>query len=319
MHLKTLSQNFKLISLLSVLACTQACTSLTDAKKLFIKDVVKSTPTSDFIELSKLDLIERKLDKHIEHWNGREGELNRLILLGQDMEFVLKELKEQELQTSNLIEPFSLSKQEMLDNTDVNGSNLVQEVRDLSPTSTVNPALEINPVQPINESLMPSGQSLADNKFSSRTNPRLSQKNTSVAQSTITSPIDNKFSKTANQSAAAEVMSGLQNVKETTQTCQPLSAAALSSSFGKAFAVHLASYKDDKNVKSGATRLRDQFNQELCGKVAVVKPIEVRGTNFLSLRMGPFRQRDNALETCRKISDQGAYCKVTLFDGELVK
>lgn len=86
----------------------------------------------------------------------------------------------------------------------------------------------------------------------------------------------------------------------------------------KAFAIHLASYTNSKNIKPGLSKLRSIYTAALCGKSAIVANTLVNDKNYLSLRLGPYNNKAGAELACNELKLNGQYCSVTQFLGNPV-
>jgi hypothetical protein len=87
---------------------------------------------------------------------------------------------------------------------------------------------------------------------------------------------------------------------------------------GKTFAVHLASYSKKGNAVAGQQSFLSKYNNELCEKMAVLKSVDVKGTNYYSLRFGPYFSTQEAQSICSRFKKQKDYCSVSRFDGERI-
>lgn len=81
------------------------------------------------------------------------------------------------------------------------------------------------------------------------------------------------------------------------------------------FALHLASYKNFNNAKSGWLNLRQKYASTWCEASARLETVSVKGTDYFSLRVGGYDSKEAANQMCSKIRAQGDYCQVASFSG----
>jgi hypothetical protein len=81
------------------------------------------------------------------------------------------------------------------------------------------------------------------------------------------------------------------------------------------FALHLASYKNLNNAKSGWVKLRQKYASTWCDASAKLETVNVKGIDYFSLRVGGYASKDAANQMCSRVKIQGDYCQVASFSG----
>lgn len=97
---------------------------------------------------------------------------------------------------------------------------------------------------------------------------------------------------------------------------------AATADFGEGqFALHLASYREQDSVATGARELRRRYDGVLGSRDFRTLSVHLgdgRGT-FHRLKAGPFASRADATQACQQITSQGGYCAVEDFTGSPVR
>jgi len=75
--------------------------------------------------------------------------------------------------------------------------------------------------------------------------------------------------------------------------------------------IHLASYKETKNIQSGWNILEHDFAEQLKGRVALYYQAKVKDTQYTRLVVGNFNSQSAALQVCKTLESKGQYCQVT--------
>ena len=86
---------------------------------------------------------------------------------------------------------------------------------------------------------------------------------------------------------------------------------------GREFAVHLASYREMRNLRNDWKRMVKRHPEFLLGLEARVATVDLgpaKGT-FHRLKAGPLPSRAFARRLCRSLRDRGLYCAVMRFTG----
>jgi hypothetical protein len=84
----------------------------------------------------------------------------------------------------------------------------------------------------------------------------------------------------------------------------------------KTYSLHLASYKSRKAAEDGWNKLNSKYADVWCETEAKLAKVNVKGTEYLSLRVGGYNSRDKVLQLCSVVKEQGDYCAVTTTKGE---
>ncbi len=88
---------------------------------------------------------------------------------------------------------------------------------------------------------------------------------------------------------------------------------------GSEFAAHVASYRDIAQVTPGWASLQAKFPGMFNGLRAVNDTIETAGLGkFIRLLVGPFKGESDAQRLCDQIKENGDFCQVASFKGDLV-
>jgi len=82
------------------------------------------------------------------------------------------------------------------------------------------------------------------------------------------------------------------------------------------FALHLASYKNRTNATSGWRQLKQKYADTWCEVSAKLETVNVKGTDYFSLRVGGYESKEAANLMCNEVRSQGDYCQVASFSGE---
>ena len=255
------------------------------------------------------------LDEAVEEWEAMKPALMRVVALEQDMQFLLQSMSE-----VNSVGPVY--------GPDNNYYAAAQMQDDLSSAPEIKYETSETKLDFVD------GDSLRASKFSSTgnlaSNP-VSTKSSSVvavlpapklsALKPLATDLDNHMdTKFSNQTAANEpaikqsTQLATSNLKKSNNGCGNYS----SNIIGQGSAVHLVSYKSKQLLLPGSQKLSKTFAEVLCGKMPLVKQVEVNGSTFYSMRFGPFQNKQSALQACSNIKKTGQYCGVTQFDGEKV-
>jgi hypothetical protein len=84
----------------------------------------------------------------------------------------------------------------------------------------------------------------------------------------------------------------------------------------KTYSLHLASYKSRKAAEDGWNKLNAKYADIWCETEAKLAKVVVKGTEYLSLRVGGYKSRDKVLQLCSVVKEQGDYCAVSATKGE---
>ncbi|MEQ3659609.1 MAG: SPOR domain-containing protein [Glaciecola sp.] len=87
----------------------------------------------------------------------------------------------------------------------------------------------------------------------------------------------------------------------------------------KTYALHLASYTSRTAAESGWNKLDQKYQDLWCDTPASLAKVVVKGTEYLSLRVGGYDSRDKVLELCSEIKQRGDYCAVSTAVGERIQ
>lgn len=87
----------------------------------------------------------------------------------------------------------------------------------------------------------------------------------------------------------------------------------------KTYALHLASYKSRTAAESGWSQLDEKYADVWCDTEASLAKVVVKGTEYLSLRVGGYDSRDKVLSLCSVIKERGDYCAVSTATGERIQ
>lgn len=87
----------------------------------------------------------------------------------------------------------------------------------------------------------------------------------------------------------------------------------------KTYSLHLASYKSRAAAESGWNQLDEKYADVWCDTQATLAKVVVKGTEYLSLRVGAYDSRDKVLSLCSLIKERGDYCAVSTATGERIQ
>ena len=87
----------------------------------------------------------------------------------------------------------------------------------------------------------------------------------------------------------------------------------------KTYSLHLASYKSRSAAESGWNSLDKKYEDVWCDTQATLAKVVVKGTEYLSLRVGAYDSRDKVLSLCSVIKERGDYCAVSTATGERIQ
>ncbi len=85
---------------------------------------------------------------------------------------------------------------------------------------------------------------------------------------------------------------------------------------GNGYAIHLASFKNRSLAVKTLKKFYAENDQLVCGKLPVIKDVEVNNQLFFSLRLGPFSERADAESSCSQVKQKQNYCGITKFEGQ---
>lgn len=334
-----------IIFVASIAIAVSGCSSITSARKSLSEKILNNDLNNTHISDKKADEVLVALDKHIaaevrdavgkhmEDWNTVAPNVKRILDMGQELEKVvamsqeieyimstidntaLAELGISELSNSrqsvgtfNTIEPRPEDSFEELDTIASAVKNQDGLASDELITKSVNelatPLVASAPkLMQVDHTSTEDRDKIEAAKFSTVLTSNTSDVaalRTAPLQSSPFKPLLTKFSNEAVERSNCE---GDKNIL-----------LAMDAYRGQ-YAIHLASYKKQENLAPGASNLSVKFEHALCGKVAIFKPVEVSGTNYFSLRMGPYATKGDANAACRSIQAKSGYCGVTPFEG----
>jgi hypothetical protein len=84
------------------------------------------------------------------------------------------------------------------------------------------------------------------------------------------------------------------------------------------FSLHLASYKTKKAAVDGWKKLDSKYSDIWCETSAKLAKVVVKGTEYLSLRVGGYDSKDKVLQLCSMVKERGDYCAVSTADGDIL-
>lgn len=87
----------------------------------------------------------------------------------------------------------------------------------------------------------------------------------------------------------------------------------------KTYSLHLASYKSKTSAENGWNQLDKKYADIWCDTPATLAKVSVKGTEYLSLRVGAYESRDKVVELCSVIKQRGDYCAVSTAAGERIQ
>lgn len=122
--------------------------------------------------------------------------------------------------------------------------------------------------------------------------------------------------KTSNPLVTESKFSSIGNEKKALKNMRPISACGKPR--GGNIAVHLASFLSKQRAQSAWDDFKKKAVGILCDENALIKEVEVNNKIFLSLRLGPYVDREQALEKCLQIKTLQSYCAISVYEGELL-
>ena len=84
------------------------------------------------------------------------------------------------------------------------------------------------------------------------------------------------------------------------------------------YSLHLASYSTRKAAQDGWRLFNDKHAQLWCSTQARLASVNVKGKAFLSLRLGAYSSKEKVQALCTILKDQGEYCGIAKFEGEIL-
>ena len=85
------------------------------------------------------------------------------------------------------------------------------------------------------------------------------------------------------------------------------------------YSLHLASYKSQKSAEDGWNQLDKKYSDIWCQTDAKLAKVIVKGTEYLSLRVGGYDSKDKVLQLCSILKERGDYCAVSLSEGSIIQ
>lgn len=85
------------------------------------------------------------------------------------------------------------------------------------------------------------------------------------------------------------------------------------------YSLHLASYKTRKSAEDGWNKLDDKYADVWCKTEAKLAKVIVKGSEYLSLRVGGYDSKDKVLQLCSMVKSRGDYCAVSTAEGEILQ
>ncbi len=119
-------------------------------------------------------------------------------------------------------------------------------------------------------------------------------------------------SKFSDNSANSRSYGSSNNIKPN-NTCKPSSYI-----LGKGYAIHLASFSNENTANKELKKFVENNSNISCGKVPLIKDVNVNAKQFYSLRLGPFENKNGAVRMCDLVKKTQSYCGITTFDGGVV-
>lgn len=263
--------------------------------------------------------------KHMQEWEELRPGLIRLVKKENELSFLLSELE-------------SISNIQTFDNdfVDANGNPLSVpldgfknslEIQNM--TSAVKPntaegsSVEVASAIPIQSNLAAKSKFLssaeANNQsapqYASASNPTKAQLRSQITKFNVAiPPQDAEISRQTAALAPSKFQD--ENVSDIVGKINDCS--TLTNNSGDK-AIHLVSYKVKNHVEKGWRELLLKHNDVLCGKRPIVASVTVNGTDYKSLRAGPYVDVSQAQNACKKLRKSGQYCAVTEFSGMTIE
>lgn len=276
-----------------------------------------------------------ELAAELKDFQALKPSLTRLVALESDLKFLLEEVSRYSdsnpvVYTESYRTPASELSTPPLGNQIVYKSDgTMQSSSDESQSSSDNPRYDTSNLEAdlllLEKDLgsaKPTPSSLGGNKFSS--GPTVSR-SVEVASArpimTIPTSRNNKFEEEPGTNA---IVGNIQNVMQSkfssqnsgnTQLPDYTTCANQRASTSSNFALHLASYKNLNNAKSGWQQLRQKYASTWCEASAKLETVNVKGTDYYSLRVGGYESKEAANQMCGKVRAKGDYCQVASFSG----
>ncbi|MGB3725130.1 MAG: SPOR domain-containing protein [Glaciecola sp.] len=161
-----------------------------------------------------------------------------------------------------------------------------------------------------------------DDKFSSSANTNVNNMlGGSERQSQTNSNIEDKFTQArnvSNKQFSSQIQAGNSRPSDivgptidenTSNACYAQAAD------GGKHSIHLASYITKANAISGWNKLMNKHDSLLCNLTPKLANVSVKGTDYLSLRVGPLSDKTTALKLCAAIKATGDYCASAEYHG----
>lgn len=241
----------------------------------------------------------RLMNKYIEEWEDLKPAITKVIALENELSFALQALENNNPENNAVL---SVEELQSLPNS----FQQDQQIQPVFNSRNVN-GTNINERADSIDAKFASAGSSAPIKLGVAAPLGRSFDNTSTGDGANT----DKFSQATEQS---------QNMIQTQQrlTSNTRCGESRSIANGDDYAIHLASYSKKISANSGQKSFLAKYQNELCEKVAIIKPVEVKGNNYYSLRFGPYLSSQEAQNVCAILRQRSDYCSVSRFDGERV-
>lgn len=278
---------------------------LTDVYK---REAIESHKADGFKQ--KLSEIEdvytiHELTQKLKEIEVMRNDINRVIALESDLAYLTEIVAGTKKQTeSDLGKGLELpSLDTIVDKQDLVGGSSTQSIgavltNAFSDTTNV----KLASATPIPASIANQQRgNVADSKFSDSlpSAPQTNNRASINSASNNSAGVSDKFSGTQNSNASS------------------LSDQCFQSAGGATgnFSVHLASYKSSSNAAKGWSSLFEKHKAILCQLTPKLADVNANGQQFLSLRVGPLRDRASAVTLCSLIKAKGDYCASAEFMG----
>ncbi|WP_371192899.1 SPOR domain-containing protein [Glaciecola sp. SC05] len=149
-----------------------------------------------------------------------------------------------------------------------------------------------------------------DTKFSQAQGPHQGSTESSGSNGSTLRPITFQGN-TMNGRSSSEIVA---NIKDKALPLNLPTDCQASPSGGR-YSVHLASYSNEKNAKAGWQSLASKYANVLCALTPKLASVQVKGTPYLSLRLGPIDNKAMAQQICKTIQAKGDYCASAPYEG----
>ncbi|MGQ8367400.1 SPOR domain-containing protein [Glaciecola sp. 1036] len=298
-----LTQQLPKLLVLSLVLTLNGCLLTDEFKTELISNYNQEKYGSD----EKGRFTKQEIEDNIADFKALKPDIARLIALESDLAYLSQTLKEQD-------------KPSFIPSDETTTSEGLPELGELIVNQASTPIKNVTPSTSDVDKFSKAADASGNNKVKVQSAaPVMSVGDTSQ---TI-AEVDAKFSNANAVNSRQNSMQPNASSSEQLVKFQPASSASIDSfssdkcatSTSGTFAIHLASFSTMNSAKTGYKQLVEKYKDDICGLSPKVAEVKVRDKTFLSLRLGPIKTKDDAMQVCKQIKSQGDYCASAKFEG----